>query len=256
MIECQGVSFSWGAPLLVDLDLRLARGELWAIVGPNGAGKSTLARLLLGLLKPSRGRVMAEGSELTQLAPRQRAQLVAAVLQEEPLDFPFTALEVVLMGRRARLGLFGFERAADLAAARRALEDTGTLPLASRPLCELSGGERKRVLLARALAQQTPALVLDEPTAALDLRHQLDLFVRLRALCQKGAAVAVVVHDLNLAASFCDRAVLLVPGAPAQTGPVQEVLTPARVRAAFGVEVATASHPVTGARLLLPVPDR
>ena len=255
MITCERVSFGWGAPLLVDVALTLAPGELVAIVGPNGAGKSTLVRLLLGLLPPARGRVVAGGRDLATMAPRERARLVAAVLQDEPLDFPFTALEVVLMGRRARLGAFGFERADDVAAAERAMRDTGVAELASRPLAELSGGERKRVLLARALAQETPVLVLDEPAAALDLRHQLDLFARLDARRRAGAAIAVVVHDLNLAAAFCSRVVLLEPGAPALVGAVDEVLTPARVRAVFGVDVAVGAHPVTGARLLFPVPD-
>jgi iron complex transport system ATP-binding protein len=253
MIACQKVSFGYGRPLLVDVDLTLARGELLGILGPNGAGKSTLARLLLGLVPPQSGHVTVDGRELSSLSPRERARLVAAVLQDEPLEFPFTALEVVLMGRRARLGALGFERAADLAAAERAMRETGVLDLAARPLVELSGGERKRVLLARALAQDTPALVLDEPAAALDVRHQLELFALLETRRQAGAAVAVVVHDLNLAARWCTRIALLTAGAPSIVGAVAEVLTEARLRAAFGVEVAVGTHPVTGARVLFPL---
>ena len=236
-----------------DLTLTLAAGELLGIVGPNGAGKSTLARLMLGLVAPQAGRVLAGERDLTSLPPRERARLVAAVLQDEPLEFPFRALEVVLMGRRARLGALGFERAADVAAAEAAMRDTGVLALADRPLAELSGGERKRVLLARALAQDTPVLVLDEPTAALDLRHQLDLFRLLDARRRAGAAISVVVHDLNLAASWCTRVALLSPGAPAIVGSVDEVLTEARIRAAFDVDVATGVHPRTGARVLFPI---
>ena len=253
MIAARGVSFDYGKPLLTGVDLEVARGELVGIIGPNGAGKSTLARLLLGLIAPHAGRVTAGDRDLHALPPRERARLVAAVLQDEPLEFPFTALEVVLMGRRARLGAFGFERADDLAAAERAMRDTGVLDLAARPLSELSGGERKRVLLARALAQDTPALVLDEPAAALDVRHQLDLFLLLDARRRAGAAIAVVVHDLNLAAAHCTRLVLLSAGAPAVVGAVADVLTESRLRAVFGVEVAFGSHPVTGARVLFPV---
>ncbi|MDB4971404.1 MAG: btuD [Myxococcales bacterium] len=253
MISARAVRFSYGKPLLVDVDLEVASGELLGIIGPNGAGKSTLARLLLGLVAPQSGRVTVDDRDLHTLPARARARLVAAVLQDEPLEFPFTALEVVLMGRRARLGAFGFERPDDLAAAERAMRDTGVFDLADRPLSELSGGERKRVLLARALAQDTPVLILDEPAAALDIRHQLDLFALLDARRKGGAAVAVVVHDLNLAATFCTRLALLSAGAPAVVGSVAEVLTEARLRSVFGVEVAVGSHPVTGARVLFPL---
>jgi iron complex transport system ATP-binding protein len=252
MIRCRDVGFAYGPPLLTAVDLEVARGELLAIVGPNGAGKSTLARLLLGLLLPQSGRVTVDDRDLSTVSPRERARLVAAVLQDEPLEFPFTALEVVLMGRSARLGAFGFERADDLAAAERAMRDTGVLPLAARPLTELSGGERKRVLLARALAQDTPALILDEPAAALDIRHQLELFALLDARRRAGAAVAVVVHDLNLAVTFATRIALVSAGLPAVVGPVDEVLTPARLRPVFGVDIAVGTHPVTGARVLFP----
>jgi iron complex transport system ATP-binding protein len=253
MIRCQEVSFAWGPPLLAGVELTLGRGELVGIIGPNGAGKSTLVRLLLGLLQPQSGRVTVDGRDLHGLPPRERAQRVAAVLQDEPLEFPFTAREVVLMGRRARLGVLGFEGPGDAEAATRAMAETGVAPLADRPLAELSGGERKRVLLARALAQDTPALILDEPTAALDIGHQLDLFALLEARRAAGSAIAVVVHDLNLAAAWCTRLVLLDAGAPAVIGTVDEVLTEARIGAVFGVDVVTGRHPVTGARVLFPM---
>jgi len=253
MIRARRLSFGYGRPLLVDVDLDVARGELVGILGANGAGKSTLARLLLGLAAPAAGQVSIDDRDLATLPPRERARLVAAVLQDEPFEFPFTALEVVLMGRRARLGPFGFEAAVDVAAAERAMRDTGVVDLAARPMSELSGGERKRVLLARALAQDTPALVLDEPAAALDVRHQLELFQLLAARKRAGAAVVVVVHDLNLAAQWCDRVALLTAGQPPVVGRVDEVLTDARLRVAFGVEVAVGTHPTTGARVLFPI---
>jgi iron complex transport system ATP-binding protein len=254
MIVCERVSFAFAAPLLCDVDLSVGAGELVGIIGPNGAGKSTLARLMLGLVMPSAGRVVVDGRALSSLSPRERAERVAAVLQDEALEFPFSALEVVLMGRRARLGPFGFERAADLAAAEAAMRETGVWALAARPLVELSGGERKRVLVARALAQATPALVLDEPTAALDVRHQLELFALLEARRRAGAAIAVVVHDLNLASAFCTKLVMLRAGAPPLIGPVAEVLTEERVRATFDVDVVAGAHPTTGARVLFPLP--
>jgi iron complex transport system ATP-binding protein len=239
-------------PIVRGLDLDVAAGEVCGIVGPNGAGKSTLLRLLLGLLVPDAGSVTVDGAEVSSLPPRRRALALAAVLQEEPLDFPFTALEVVLLGRLARLSPLGFERPDDVATALAAMRDTGVAALADRPVVELSGGERKRVLLARALAQEAKALLLDEPTAALDVQHQLEIFTRLQERQRTGVAVVVVVHDLNLASAFCDKLVLVGAGQPAVVGAPAEVLTEARVRDFFGVEMVALEHPLTGARVLLP----
>jgi len=253
-IAAEGLRHDYGrGPVLDGVSLAVGAGEIVGVIGPNGSGKTTLVRLLAGVLKPQAGHVTLGGTRLDALARRDVARQLAVVPQDSALEFPFTALEVVLMGRRARLGPFGFEADADLAAAERAMRDTGVVDLAARPMSELSGGERKRVLLARALAQDTPALVLDEPAAALDVRHQLELFALLDAKKRAGAAVVVVVHDLNLAAQWCDRVALLVAGAPAVVGRVDEVLTPERLGAAFGVEVAVGAHPTTGARVLYPI---
>jgi iron complex transport system ATP-binding protein len=257
MITCRALSFGYGAaPIVRALDLDIAAGELCGIVGPNGAGKSTLLRLLLGLLVPDAGSVRVAGAEVSSLPPRARALQLAAVLQEEPLDFPFTALEVVLLGRLARLPALGFERANDVAVALAAMRETGVAALADRPVIELSGGERKRVLLARALAQEPRALLLDEPTAALDVQHQLEIFARLKDRQRAGVAVVVVVHDLNLASAFCDKLVLLRASGPAIVGTPAEVLTEARVREVFGVDMVALAHPTTGARVLLPLLPR
>jgi iron complex transport system ATP-binding protein len=254
LISCRGVSFAYGArPIVHALDLDIAAGELCGIIGPNGAGKSTLLRLLLGLLAPDRGTVSVAGAVVTSLPPRRRALMLAAVLQEEPLDFPFTALEVVLLGRLARLPPLGFERANDVTVALAAMRETGVAALADRPVNELSGGERKRVLLARALAQEPQALLLDEPTAALDIQHQLEIFARLKDRQRAGVTVVVVVHDLNLASAFCDKLVLLRPDGPAVVGAPADVLTEARLREVFGVDMVAVAHPVTGARVLLPL---
>jgi iron complex transport system ATP-binding protein len=253
MMSCRGVSFGYGAvPVVRALDLDIAGGEMCGIVGPNGAGKSTLLRLLLGLVAPVAGSVRVAGAEVSSLPPRRRALLLAAVLQEEPLDFPFTALEVVLLGRLARLSPFGYERATDVDVALSAMRETGVAALAERPVNELSGGERKRVLLARALAQESKALLLDEPTAALDVQHQLEIFARLQARQRDGVAVVVVVHDLNLASAFCTKVVLMRADGPAVVGPPVEVLSEARVRDVFGVDMVAVAHPTTGARVLLP----
>jgi iron complex transport system ATP-binding protein len=253
MISCRGVTFGYGAtPIVRALDLDIAGGELCGIVGPNGAGKSTLLRLLLGLVAPDAGSVRVAGEEVSAMPPKRRALALAAVLQEEPLDFPFTALEVVLLGRLARLPPLGFERATDVEVALSAMRETGVAALADRRVNELSGGERKRVLLARALAQEPQALLLDEPTAALDIHHQLEIFARLQARQHAGAAIVVVVHDLNLASAFCTKLVLLHAPNPPVIGPPATVLTEARIREVFAVDMLALTHPTTSARIFLP----
>jgi len=248
------VRFAYDArPVLDELSFTLRAGELLGVIGPNGAGKSTVVRLALGLYAPGAGRVLVDGRDVGSYGRREFARKVAAVMQDEALEFPFTALEVVLMGRTAHLGPLGFERAADVEAARRAMAETGVSELSARPLHALSGGERKRVLLARALAQEAEILVLDEPAAALDIHHQIAIFDLLRERRRAGATVLVVVHDLNLAAAYCDRVLLLGAGAPAAIGTVEEILTYRRMREAFGVDVYVGVNEVTGARFLIPM---
>ena len=254
MIRFEDVAFAYdGHPVVDGLTLAIPRGQLLGVIGPNGAGKSTVMRLLVGLLRPDRGRITVAERDVHRTPRRELARLIAAVTQEEAIEFPFTALEVVLMGRTAYLGPLGFERPADLDAARAAMESTGVSALADRPLHALSGGERKRVLLARALAQDTEVLALDEPAAALDIHHQIAIFDLLAERRRKGVTVLVVVHDLNLAAAYCDRLLLVRPGASAIAGTVEEILTYRRVREAFGVEVYVGVNEITGHRFLLPM---
>ncbi len=258
MIKFESVRFGYrgGADVIADLTLEVPRGSFLGVIGPNGAGKSTVVRLALGLVHPSLGRVTVDGADVRRIPRRAFARTVAAVVQEESLEFPFTALEVVLMGRTAHLGPLGFERAADVAAAERAMAETGVGHLAARPLHALSGGERKRVLLARALAQDAAVLVLDEPAAALDIHHQVAIFDLLADRHRRGATVIVVVHDLNLAAAYCQRLLLLEPGGRAAVGTIEEILTYQRVRAAFGVDVYVGVNEITGHRFLIPMAGR
>jgi iron complex transport system ATP-binding protein len=240
MIELDAVSFSYGGrPIVAGLSLRVAAGELCGVLGPNGAGKSTIARLALGLLAPQSGNVRLAGVAVGQLSQRAIAHRIAALLQEETAAFPMTVKECVLLGRVAHLPAHGFEAETDLVAADAAMREVGVHELADRMLYALSGGERRRVLLARTLAQGAPALVLDEPAANLDLAHQLELFTVLRARARAGSAVLVTIHDLNLAARWCDRVVLLGGSAPA-IGTPAEVLTPVQLREVFGVEIELA----------------
>ena len=244
MIELDDIALSYGSRRILDgVSLRVGRGELIGVVGRNGAGKTTLVRIALGLAKPDRGAARIDDADLSTLEPLAIAHRVAAMAQDEPLQFPLSVKECVLLGRVSHLPAHGFETDVDVSAAADAMREVGVLGLAERLLSTLSGGERRRVLLARALAQGTTSLVLDEPAANLDLAYQLELFELLRGRVQRGAAVLLTVHDLNLALRYCDRVALLVGDGSALLGAACEVLTPARVAHVFGVDVMAGSAP-------------
>jgi iron complex transport system ATP-binding protein len=243
-----------GAPTLLfqGLSIVIPQGAFAGIIGPNGSGKTTLLRLLAGLLRPGAGGVYLDGSGLDTLPPRQRARTLAVVLQEASLLFNFSVLEIALMGRAPHLGLFGLEQADDFAAARRALADVDLRGFEDRPVQELSSGERQRAFLARALAQEPRGILLDEPTAFLDLRHALELYEILRRLNRdRGLTVVTVSHDLGLAARYATRLILLDCGRIAADGPPDEVVTPARLREVYGTEADVLRDPQTGAPVVL-----
>ena len=241
------------APLFTDLSLRLAPGEMAGIIGPNGSGKTTLLRILGGLLGPDRGEVSLAGRPVRAWRPRERARLLALVPQESQILFNFSVLEVVLMGRSPHLGLLGLERPRDFAAARDALHEMDLEGLEDRPLRGLSSGERQRALIARALAQQPSLILLDEPTAFLDLKHRLQIHEILGRLNGRdGLTVVSVSHDLNLAALYFSRLILLHRGRIAADGPPAEVLTAERVRQVYETEARIERDPETGAPFLLP----
>jgi len=237
--------------VLAGVSLELREGEVLGIAGRNGAGKTTLLRVASRVLQPQAGRVWLRGRALASLAPRELARAVAVVPQEAPFAFPFRAGEVVLMGRSPHRPRMGFEGAADLARARAALERVGIAALADRSVLELSGGERQLVLLARALAQDAPLLLLDEPTAHLDLGHRLEVLALVRSLAAEGRSALVVSHDLSLAACGCDRIALLAEGRVLAAGAPGEVLTPDALRRAFGIEADVVRGP-DGAPLVVP----
>ena len=254
LLEAERVSFAYGArAVLSEVDLAVAPGELVGVIGPNGGGKTTLVRLLSGVLAPRAGSVRFKGAALGAYRRRELARRLAVVPQDPTLEFPFTALEVVLMGRAPHLPALGFPRAHDLAVARTAMDRLDVTGLEDRPLERLSGGERQRVLLARAVTQEPEVLLLDEPTTHLDLRHQAgiyDIVAELRRT--RGIAVVSVLHDLNLAALYCDRLVLLAGGRVACEGRPAEVLTPALLGAAYATEVYVGTHALTGGPIVLP----
>ncbi len=242
------------------VSLDVAPGEILGIVGPNGSGKSSLLKLMAGLLTPESGAVRLEGRPLAASVPAEVAKVVAVVPQESVAVFPFTVAETVMMGRYVHqvpsswsLGI-GDLSSHDCAVSLQAMADTGILPLADRPLSDLSGGERQRVLLARALAQEPRILLLDEPTAFLDVHHQLELcalVVRLRR--ERGLTVILVSHDLNVAGQYCDRLLLLEQGRPVRLGPPNEVIRPEVLRGVYRCEVMVDAHPQSGRpRVTLP----
>lgn len=246
-VEVRQVSFSHPHFHLQPLNFSLHRGELLAIIGPNASGKSTLLKLLAGLLPPGSGAVLLEGRPVTGLSLRERARRIAVVQQESALLFPIRVLPFVLQGRHAYLGPLQFEGEPDLAVVRVALATTRTAHLAERLVQELSGGEKQRVLLARALAQQPELLLLDEPTLHLDIGFQVELLRLVQTLARReGYAVALVSHELNLAAEFADRVLLLHEGRLLRAGAPEEVLERELLEQVFETELEVIPHPETG----------
>ncbi len=257
MLEAKEISVNYGhRKALSSISVVVAPGSITAVIGPNGAGKSTLMRALNGALPLSSGEILLDGAPLQTYARRAVSRRIAVVAQESDLRFPVTILEFVLGGRYAHssAGAWGFETPSDLAAAVAAINETGLYAFASRLMNELSGGERQRAVLARALATEAPILLLDEPTANLDLSHQAAMLALVRQRCDQDSAAAVIVtHDVNLAAEFADRVMLLKGGRMIATGSVKEVLTPELLREVFEIRVLVDAHPLTGAPRITPV---
>jgi len=242
-----------GTPIVRGVSLAVAPGAIVGLVGPNGSGKSTLLRSVYRMLRPSAGVVRLGGDDVWQLAARESARRTGVVVQETPSDFDFTVGEVAAMGRTPHKGMLDRDTHADAAIIAAALERVGMLNFAERQFNTLSGGEKQRVLVARALVQEPKLLVLDEPTNHLDIHYQLELLELVRTL---GITTLVTLHDLNLAAAYCQQLYLLDAGQIVASGTPTEVLTPARVRQVFQVDVICGQHPATGALQLAFVPMR
>lgn len=254
-LRFERVAFAYGrVPVLAGIELAVAAGSITGILGPNGTGKTTLVRLASAALRPSSGRVVLFGDDLAGLPSRERARRVAVVPQETHPVFEFTVDEIVRMGRAPHLGLLGIEGAHDRKITREAMEQCEIVPLAGRSFRALSGGERQRVLLARALAQEARLLLLDEPTAFLDLRHRLAVYALLaRFRDHRGLTIVVVSHDINLAARHCDRLVLIRDGEVVADGTPAEVLLPEPIRAVYGVDVKVTTDPSSGRPFVIPL---
>jgi iron complex transport system ATP-binding protein len=239
---------------LRDVSVNVAPGSLTGLLGPNGCGKTTLLKLLSGVLKPDVGSVRLGGRELRQLTARAIAQQIAVVPQETHPAFDFTVLEMVLMGRHPHLSAFQLEGPGDLAIADEAMQATGTAPLANRAYMTLSGGEKQRVVIASALAQKPNVLLLDEPTASLDLGYQLEIASLLKELnAERGVTMVLATHDLNLAASVCDTLVLVREGRVLTQGATRDVLTSDAVQQLYGVIADVSFHEGAGHVTVIPV---
>ncbi len=236
LLEASSLSFRYGKQeVLADVDFQLTPGEWISVVGPNGAGKTTLLRLLLGLLKPFSGTITLDGKPLSSLSRTEIARKIAFLPQFIEMPFGFTVREVVAMGRTPYLGRFRPMDNADHAAVERALEKADIVDLCDRPVTQLSGGEAQRVFLGRAFAQETPILALDEPTTNLDLFHQQQLLNQVK---EHGQAVIAVLHELNLAARYSDRILILADGKVSAFGAPEETMTPEQIETAFRVKTS------------------
>jgi iron complex transport system ATP-binding protein len=250
------VSFSYGArEVLKDVTMSLRGGEFVGLMGPNGSGKTTLLKVINSVLKPKEGVVLVNELDVSRLTARDVAKLFGVVGQEYETSLGFTALDVVLMGRNPHLRRFKGETKRDYEVALEAMRLTNTLHLAERLFNELSGGEKQRVVIARALAQEPKILLLDEPTSHLDVNNQIEVLGLLRRLCrERGVLVIAVVHDFNLAAYYCDKVILMKNGEIFAMGAPSEVLTPSNIEAVFGVKVLVQKHPLTGLPFVIPMP--
>ena len=257
MLDARGLTVAYDNRIAVaDVSLTLKPGEITAIIGPNGAGKSTLLKSLNGQVRPTSGTILLDGQPLQQLNRRSISRRIAVVAQEAELRFPVTVLEFVLGGRFAwatNAG-WGWETERDLQIAESVLRDSELSELSGRLMNELSGGERQRALMARALATEAPILLLDEPTANLDLSHQATLLALVRNRCDRNNAAALVVtHDINLAAQFANNLILMKQGHAVHSGKPEQVLQPQILEDVFSVRVLIDAHPVTGGPRVTPV---
>ncbi len=244
VVEELSVALS-GTNIISDVSVSVDSGELLGVVGPNGAGKTTLLRAIQCILPPTTGSVTVEGQPVERLSARQRGRLIASVPQETRLSFSFTVEQAVAMGRNPHIGRFGTADNTDHQAVQSALKRTQLTDFADRPVTELSGGERQRVLLARAFAQNAPLLLLDEPTANLDINHAINTLELVRTAVENGTAAVAAIHDLDVAARYCDRLLLIANGKLLAVGPPASVLTSQRLEAAFDVKTVISEDPTT-----------
>lgn len=252
-IEVQNVQLGYGHKVVLqDVTFEVRPGEMVGLIGPNGCGKSTIIKALSRIISPFSGKIFLDEKDVTKIPRRSLARLLGVVPQMPLLPSAFTAFEIVLMGRNPHLGLFQYEGPREMAIAWQTMEKTATHHLAGRRISELSGGEIQCLLIARVLAQETKAILLDEPTANLDIGRQVEILGLIRSLCLKNSlTVLAALHDLNLAAQYCERLILINNGRIHAEGTPGEVITPRNIEDVYGVEDCVYTHPVNGLPIVL-----
>ena len=247
-LELQSVGVAYGHTVVVkDITFQVMPGEMVGLIGPNGSGKSTIIKAISRVISLRSGKILLDGKDVFKMPRGDLARLLGVVPQMSILPSAFTAFEIVLMGRNPHLGLLQYESAKDMAITWQAMERTATQPLAERIVCELSGGEIQRVVIARVLAQQSKSILLDEPTANLDIRHQVEILDLIKNLClENNLMVVIALHDLNLASQYCDRLILLNNGQIHAQGTPEEVINSRNIKEVYGADGCVYAHPVNG----------
>ena len=247
-IEMQNVCLGYGRKVVLeDMTFQVMPGEMVGLIGPNGCGKSTIIKALSRVISPHSGKIFLDGKDISQIPRRDLARLMGVVPQVPLLPSTFTAFEIVLMGRNPHLGLFQYEGPEELAITWQAMERTATQSLAERRVGELSGGEVQCIIIARALAQETKAILLDEPTANLDIGRQIEILDLIKGLCRESnLTVLAALHDLNLASQYCDRLVLINKGRIHAEGTPREVIITQNIKEVYGTDGCVYAHPING----------
>lgn len=253
LLTSKDLSFSYQEAVLKGVSATFSEGEFVGLIGPNGVGKTTLLSLLMGTLKPEKGEVLLYKDNITTCIRKDIARKISYVPQDTHMSYPFLVREVVAMGRNPYLGRFEVEHQRDLDAVETALKQTDLTHMAEKSVTELSGGERQRVMIARAIAQETPIILLDEATANLDIAHQLDILNLLQTLKAQGRLIISSLHDLSMASRFCDRLLLLHEGRLVKDGAPADVLTVENMKRYFGVEVEIVEHAATNTLTMVPL---
>jgi len=253
-LEMEDITLAYGAKEVVhNMSFRAVPGEMVGLVGPNGSGKSTIIKALCHVLKPKRGRILTNGQDITHVGCREMAKLISVVPQTPILPSAFTAFEIVLMGRNPHLGMFQYESSRDLAIAWQAMERAGVEQFSERRISELSGGEIQGVVIARALAQETEGILLDEPTANLDIGRQIEVLDLIKEEChRRHLTVIAAIHDLNLAAHYCEKLALIKDGEMYAFGSPREVITSDNICHVYGPGSYVHTHPLSGLPAVLP----
>ncbi len=251
MIQIKNLNFSYATKkILEDINLKINTGEFVGIIGPNGSGKTTLLKNICQILKPDKGVILIDGQ--VHYKPKELAQKLAVVSENGPVNFDFTVLEIVLMGRTPFLRRFEREGKEDIEIAKRSMEATDTFQFMERPITELSAGERQRVFIAQCLAQMPKIILLDEPTNYLDINHKIRIFNFFSALNkEKGVTILSVLHDLNLASRYCDKLILMFNGKIFASGDIEDVLTEINIQKVYGIDVIIKRNKATGKLVIL-----